>query len=561
MNAAITRFVENEKNVETLFNHMNDGLMMTNTKCEIVAVNPAFERMTGFTMSEVEGQNPHILKSAQTAPDVYEKVYETVLLEGSWTGELLNKRKNGEDFWSDLTITSINDIDGECYFIAIIRDSTERKRQEEKMRELAYHDELTNLPNRLNFKESLQQAIANANRDDRKVAVLFLDVDRFKKINDSYGHDVGDELLIQIGERIQSVISDHGTVSRFGGDEFTICIGNTSDEHANVLISSLFDAFEESSFKIKEHQFFMSVSIGVSYYPEHGQDVDTLLKNADSAMYRTKEDGRNNFQVYEPAMNARTAQKLSLESALIQALKKKELEVFYQLQVDVENGKPFGVEALVRWNHPVDGVLSPAIFLTLAEEIGLLADMDEWVLNEACMQGKKWHDSGFNELIVSVNVSKDFFKRKDFIARIEKALTKSQLEPAYLCLEITEKTAILQAKDIREKLQSLKKQGIHVSLDDFGTGYSSLSQLNLFPIDTLKIDQSFVRGQASKANDAIVKFIIEMAKTLGVSVICEGVETEKQLELIRSEGCHRAQGFYFSKPVPSDDCEKMMREL
>ncbi|MCM3760133.1 EAL domain-containing protein [Alkalihalobacillus oceani] len=561
MNSAFIRFAKNHRNVEMLFNYMNDGLMLTNHRHEIIAVNSAFQRITGYTLKDVEGMNPSVLKSGKTPKHVYHEMWDSISRSGTWTGELLNERKDGTLFWSFITITKVEQPRPEdSYCIGIMRDISERKWQEEQMKYNASHDTLTKLPNRVLFKEKLEEALRTASENGEKVAVLFLDLDRFKKINDSYGHQAGDELLMKMSQRIQSVIGEKGLVSRFGGDEFTIFLPAVNEAATEHVISALFAAFEKPII-VHEKELYISMSIGACFFPEHGEDVETLLKNADSAMYRTKEEGRNHYQRYEQGMNETFAEELSLETELLKAIRQQELEVYYQLQVDIEKRIPFGIEALIRWNHPLKDVLSPAIFLPLAEEMGVMADIDEWVLNEACQQTRRWHREGFGELIVSVNVSREFFKRPDFVSRVEQALARAELDPAYLCLEITEKTAILQDEDIRAKLNQLKQKGVGVSLDDFGTGYSSLSQLRMFPIDTLKIDQSFIRGQVSPENQAIVKLIIGMANSLNVSVICEGIETEEQLSLIRNEGCYKAQGYLFSRPIPADECKGVMERL
>ena len=327
----------------------------------------------------------------------------------------------------------------------------------------------------------------------------------------------------------------------------------------NELIQVVLQPFQQP-FTIRGHQSYVSISIGVSLYPDHGLDANALLRNADAARYRAKTEGRNDYRIYQPEMNEKTAEQLMLESELLYALKHDQLEVYYQLQVDLENEKPYGVEALVRWNHPERGILSPAFFLPVAEEMGILADIDNWVLTKACKQAQVWHENGFPGLVVSVNISKEFFKRTTFLTSVQAALTYSRLDSSQLCLEITENTAVLQFEDIRKKLTNLKNCGVSLSLDDFGTGYSSLSQLKLFPVDTLKIDQSFVRDY-SKANEAIIKLIIAMANSLGFSVVCEGVETNEQLSRIKEDGCMKAQGYLFSKPLSKKQCEETMRSM
>ncbi|MDT8860411.1 EAL domain-containing protein [Alkalihalobacillus sp. MEB130] len=560
MNAAIERFSKDQKNIEILFNHMNDGLMITNNKREIVVVNPAFERMTGYSLNESVGKNPSFLQSGKTPRSTYIEMWDDIEKKGSWTGELLNKRKDGEIFWSFITVTEIKQpLDEDTYFIGIMRDMTSRKKQEELMEHLAYHDSMTQLPNRIYFKKSLETAIAEVGPSE-KIAVLFLDLDRFKKINDSFGHQEGDKVLIELSNRLKKVIGQKGLISRFAGDEFTIYIPYSDEVCLESLIDEIFETIHVP-FLVSDQVFYLTLSIGISKFPEHGSNVDMLLKNADSAMYRTKDEGRNNYRFYKEEMNEKTADDLSLEAALRDALQNGELEVYYQVQVDLEHRKPFGVEALVRWNHPTTGVMPPISFLPLAEEMGMLADIDEWVLRKAVKQGSLWHNQGFTDLKVSVNISKPFFQVVNFTAIVKEVLAESAMKPSLLCLEVTENMAILQLQEIQEKLLALKELGVNVSLDDFGTGYSSLSQLNFFPIDTLKIDQSFVRGKSTKEKKAIIKLIIAMAQSLNVSVICEGVETEEQIELIKNKGCTYAQGYFFSKPVPPNECEAIMHEL
>ncbi|MCK0470064.1 bifunctional diguanylate cyclase/phosphodiesterase [Halalkalibacter sp. APA_J-10(15)] len=554
MNQAFTRFVENDKNIETLVHCMNDGVLLIDNHMRIIAVNPAFEQMTHFSCNDVLNQpiRDVLIDDGQTV----ERLFQSVMTGEGWSGDIRFLRHEGESFWSALSITKVEQQSGICYYIGIMRDISEKKAKEEKLTYLSNYDQLTKLPNRHMLMVLAESAIRQEEHESGRLDILFFDLDRFEKINKNYGYEMGDQLILQVAQRLRHIVGE-SIVSRVSGDEFIILLKNYTHTKTLEMIEQIFRAFERP-FAIGNHTFIVTISMGVSSFPENGGDVTTLLQNADSALFHAKMEGRNHYVYYRTTMNDRVGQELALEQGLFEALKSDELEVFYQLQVDVETSEPYGVEALVRWNHPTHGVMAPGVFLPIAEEMGILAHIDEWVLNQACSQGKKWHDAG-RELVVSVNVSKAFFKQPDFIKRVEKALMLSDLEPDYLCLEITENTAALQVDDIREKLRVLKGVGIHVSLDDFGTGYSSLSQLNLFPIDTLKIDQSFVRGEPSQTKNAIVRLIIGMAKTLGVSVICEGVETEEQLQLLKDEGCKHAQGYYFSKPVPSAQCEALMR--
>ncbi|WP_088104363.1 putative bifunctional diguanylate cyclase/phosphodiesterase [Halalkalibacter urbisdiaboli] len=562
MNASFSRFAQSKENVLKLFNNINDGLMITNINREIIAVNQAFTKMTGYTIEEAEGNNLRFLQSELTKRAAFIDMWKTIEQFGTWTGEVTYRRKDETTFSAYVTMTKIDHTNPEeCYYIGVMRDITTRKLDEKKLQNLSYYDSLTQLPNRDVFLQELTKALAESEAKDELLALLFVDMDRFKKVNDSYGHQAGDELLIKMANRIQNIVEDKGLLSRFGGDEFTVYLPQLKDKAmVDNVVTQILEAFR-IPFMVEGNAIYMTLSIGVCYFPEHGEDADTLLKNADSAMYRTKDAGRNHYQVYEQNMNEKTAEQLTFEGEFLQALHTDQLEVYYQLQVDVDAGIPFGVEALVRWNHPTLGVISPGLFLPVAEETGKMAELDEWVLNQACLQTKQWQEEGFQGLIVSVNVSAAFFKRKDFVSRVEAALALSQLEPKYICLEVTENTAILQIEDIQNKLWQLKNKGMCVSLDDFGTGYSSLSQLRYFPIDTLKIDQSFVRDSKAKENEAIVKLIIAMAKSLGVTVLCEGVETEEQLGLIRNEGCNHAQGFLFSKPLPSAQCQDLLQKI
>ncbi|WP_100405692.1 sensor domain-containing protein [Bacillus solitudinis] len=562
MNASFSRFAKSKENVLKLLNYMNDGLMITNQAKEIIAVNPSFTKMTGYSFAEVEGKNPKFLQSGQTSRTTFEEMWMSIRESGTWTGEIINRRKDNSKFYCYITVTEIRQKEPEeRYYIAIMRDITERKLNEEKMHQFAYYDTLTGLPNRNYFFQELKLEIAKAKEKEEILALLFFDLDRFKKVNDSYGHQAGDGLLSDMAERISEVIDGIGFVSRFGGDEFTVCLPNIKEKSmVKGIVEQIFKIFQ-APFMIKGNSIFMTMSIGVSFFPDHGTDADTLLKNADSAMYRTKDEGRNHFRIYEMHMNDQTAEQLTLEGDYLLALQTGQFEVYYQIQIDVDGRTPFGMEALVRWNHPDKGILSPSIFIPIAEDTGTMAELDEWVLKRACHQTRRWQEEGLANLVISVNVSKSFFKQPDFIVRVETALTLSGLAPESLCLEVTENTAILQFEDVRNKLWKLKEKGMRISLDDFGTGYSSLSQLRYFPIDTLKIDQTFVRGSKVKENEAIVKLIIAMAESLNMNVICEGVETEEQLNLVKKEGCRQVQGFLFSLPLPTDKCGELLKKL
>ena len=434
-----------------------------------------------------------------------------------------------------------------------MRDITDKRRAVEKISHLAFHDTLTGLPNRFQFTKSLRRQLKQAKEENEIFAILFLDLDRFKIVNDSLGHHVGDQLLVQVSKRLTKLMGDDGIVSRFGGDEFVFLLNSIQTKQgAEQFVQKVIQSFQ-TPFECGGETLYITCSMGMCLFPDHGFDVHTLLKNADRAMYQSKDESRNSYQLYHPAMNEGSVDRLKIESELHQAFSKNEFEVYYQMQVDTKTGEPYGVESLVRWNHPEKGLLAPGLFLPIAEETGLIMQIDEWVLRTACKQTKTWHEQGLGDLIISVNISQQQFERYNFIDIVKYALEESGLPANKLCIEITENTAIVNTDRAIATLKKLRKMGVQVSLDDFGTGYSSLSQLQKFPIDCLKIDQSFVRNtEGQEESYAIVKLIINMAKNLKFSVTCEGVETEAQLTFIRNEGCELAQGYLFSKPVDSN---------
>ncbi len=560
MNMTLLRFLETQENMTVLLEYMNDGFMLINDRKEIAAINPAFERMTGYVIYDIKGMNPSFLRSRSTSSAIYDRIWKKLDDKKRWQGELSYKHKNGTLFWAVFTMIAVEQEE-ETYYIGIMRDVSEQKRCKLQLEYKASHDAVTGLPNQAYFREVLKQKIKIAEEKREQVAVLFLDIDHFKKINDSYGHQAGDSLLIQFAKRVNDTLGTRGFMSRFGGDEFTISLFPVrSKREIDQVFQDIFTELERP-FIVKGQEFYITISVGWCLFPDHGADAHTLMKNADTAMYKMKANGRNDITMYDQMMNESAADELFLRSELIEAFHRNELEVHYQLQVNIDDRSPFGVEALIRWNHPTKQMLSPAIFLPLAESAGIMAQIDEWVLYEACRQIKGWHKRGYGELVVSVNISKRFFELPDFMERVVKVLKETDLPPKYLCIEIPEHTALLHIDDIRNKLKTLKQYGISISLDDFGTGYSSLSQLSLFPIDILKIDQSFIQNEASKENLEIIKLIINMAQQLDVEVICEGIETEHQLKIIFENGCRCAQGFLFSKPVPAAVCERLMKNL
>ncbi|QOY37207.1 putative bifunctional diguanylate cyclase/phosphodiesterase [Anaerobacillus isosaccharinicus] len=562
MREYVKQFAVDYENVWNLFNHMNDGLIITDSKQNILAANPAFQKITGYQYEELFLKNPSILQSGETPAEVFDDMWSSILDKGTWTGELVNKKKNGEFYWSYITITQIKKANlDDTYYIGIIRDITSRKLAEEKISYLAFHDNLTEMPNRIRFKQVLTETLRDHDKKGERLALIFFDLDRFKIINDTFGHQHGDEMLKGVATRLKEAVGERGVIGRFGGDEFTIMLPSVqSEKEVTDFITMIYKKFTDLPIMCTGRELFITSSMGVSLFPEHGQDANTLIKNADIAMYCSKDEGRNNYQIYNEGMSKGTYYQLIIESELRKALENDEFKVYYQVQVDVKTNEIYGVEALIRWDHPERGIVPPGDFLTIAEEMGIIVDIDDWVLKTACQQVKQWNDEG-NNLQVSVNISRKQFERNGFVDFVKKTIRETGIKPEHVNLEITENMAIINVEAAIKKLQALKDLGVHFSLDDFGTGYSSLSQLKRFPINTLKIDQSFVKNSNGNDEDAaIVKLIIAMAKTLQFTVTCEGIETLEQLELIKKEGCNHAQGFLFSKPINAEELKLLLKQ-
>lgn len=538
-----------------VFENAAEAIMITDGDNNIVSVNAAFTRITGYEASDVIGKNPRLLRSERHDAAFYQELWDTLNATGHWQGEIWDKRKNGEEYPKWLAITVVlGERDVVANYIAIFADITERKEAEGKIQYLAHFDSLTGLPNRALLQDRLKQALAAASRHKKQLSLLFLDLDHFKNINDSLGHDVGDLLLQAVAERLQGCVREGDTVSRLGGDEFVVVLLDIQkSDNAAYVAQKIVDELA-APFSLGEHVLYVTSSIGISLFPEDGRNSDMLIRNADSAMYSAKTGGRNDYRFFTQDMNEQALARLALEIDLRQALALGEFRLHYQPQISSETGKVIGMEALIRWQHPVRGMVSPASFIPLAEELGLIVSIGDWVLREACRQNRAWQVQGLPPVPIAVNLSALQFLQQNLPDKIQAILEETGLEPRYLELELTESTFMQDAEQTITMLQTLKAMGLQLAIDDFGTGYSSLSYLKRFPIDKLKIDQSFVRHLASDPDDAaIARTIISMGHSLRLEVIAEGVETAEQLVFLETEGCDQIQGYYFSKPLAADE--------
>lgn len=542
-----------------IFENSGEGILITDAQENIVTVNRAFSEITGFTAEEVIGSTPRILRSGRHDQAFYEEMWRALREHGQWQGEIWDRHKNGTIFPKWANISTVRNEQGEItHYFSTFSDISERVAAEERIRQLAFYDTLTGLPNRATIYSLLEQALAEARRNKQSGALMFIDLDRFKYVNDTLGHGAGDELIRRVASRFKTCLRASDVIARLGGDEFVVALIDITKADDAAIVAEKILAIFSSPFLIDGHEISISASIGISVYPADGMTVEDLVKYADIAMYRAKDQGRSSFLFYSNDMNVRSLEKLEMESSLRRALDHGELLLHYQPQVDILTGAIVGAEVLLRWQRPGLGMVSPGQFIPIAEDTGLIVPIGRWVMDQAVAQNKAWQQNGVPVVKLAVNLSAQQF-RLPLVEEISAILARHGLSHKYLELEITESMVMSNVERVIGMLDELAVLGVPMALDDFGTGYSSLSYLKRFPIDKLKVDQSFVRGIPHDADDvAITRAIIALGKSLGLRVIAEGVETREQLEFLQTEGCDEIQGYLFSHPVPVEDFLKLL---
>lgn len=551
-----------------VFENSNEAILITDQKLNIANTNRAFVHITGYQQEDVIGKTPDFLiDSDQLEQDLIERVGESLIVDGYWQGEISYRRQNGDMRTGWAGVSAIRDQNQEVQsLIIIMSDITERKTIEERIHKLAYYDPLTSLPNRSQMHETLDKMLERARTNDQWVVLLFIDLDRFKPINDSMGHPAGDDVLQQVAGRLRHCVKRKDLVSRMGGDEFTVAIADQTSHAAAadtaVIVADRILAALQKSFKLNQREVFITASIGISIFPNDGDSVIELLKNADMAMYHAKDMGRDNMQFFTASMNRKAVQMLELENDLRHALAREEMEVYFQPQYQTATSKMIGAEALLRWNHPSKGQISPAVFIPIVEDTGMIVPIGQWVLETACQKFVEWRDSGETTLErIAVNVSARQFRNDGFLSVVKDIIVRTGIRPSQLELELTESILMDDVELALQMLQGLRSMGVKTSIDDFGTGYSSLNYLKQFPVDTLKIDRSFIKNLPQNSDDAqISRTIIAMGHNLGMGIIAEGVETQEQLTFLTTAQCEEVQGFLFSKPIPESDFLQLAKD-
>lgn len=545
---------------DTVFDSTREGLMVTDSAQRIVRINPAFSEITGYSAADVLGQTPALLRSGRHESAFYAAMWDSINISGHWQGEVWNRRKNSEIYPQLISIDVIRDHTGRvCNYVAVLTDLSKLRSSQLELDFLAHHDPLTRLPNRLLLLSRLQHGIELAQRDGTHLALLMLDLDRFKDINDSFGHLVGDELLQLVATRLVKQVRTIDTVGRFGGDEFSVLMEDVAGAEqaarvANDIIRVLSEPYGLSS----GVEVRIGASVGISIYPDNGLTPELMLQQADSALYQAKIEGRGRFAYFSESLTQAARARIDIEVRLRRAITQGELRVYYQPQVDIPSGRIVGAEALVRWQCPIEGLVPPARFITIAEATGLIGEIDDWVLRETCQQGQRWRAAGLPALTLAVNLSAYQFLQGDISQTVAQVLRDTGYPAAFLELELTESALMQREAQAIQMLDRLKALGVRLAIDDFGTGYSSLAYLKLFPLDVLKIDKRFIDDIPAHRDDMeIVTAIIAMAHSLRLKVLAEGVENKEQLAYLQTQGCDQFQGYLTSRPVPAAEFEKL----
>ena len=558
----ITERRENDaKNLQAaqVFEHSIEGILICDSQNNIIRVNPAFTKITGYSEQDIIGKKPSILKSGNHDDQFFTEMWTALNNSGVWQGEVWNRRKNGETYPELLTISTLKDnANSIVEYIAIFADISDRKHDEEQIHRLAYYDNLTNLPNRTLSHEILKNSLALSNIENKLTGILNIDIDRFFNINETMGHDAGDQLLQIIARRIIRCNHELDKTARISSDEFTIiCPDIDSPNQLAKKAQKILDSIAEP-IMLNRQEIFVTASIGISIAPTDGDNDAVLFRSAESARNHAKKEG-NSYQFFNDEMNTQGFEQLVMKSSLRRALERNEFQLYYQPQIDLQSGKIVGAESLIRWMHPDLGLVSPNKFIPVLEETGLITEVGDWILKTACLQNKAWQEKGYHPIQIAVNLSPRQFRQESLLDNIKSVLTETKLDAQWLELEVTESSIMDNPSEVAKTLQSLHQLGIKLAIDDFGTGYSSLSYLKIFPIDVLKIDRSFIRDITfDKDDDTIVKTIIAMGHNLGLKIIAEGVEEQEQLDIVKEYGCEWYQGYFCSKPIPAAEFEKLL---
>ena len=545
----------------TAFKHSGEAILISDHENRILTVNPAFTALTGYTQEEVVGRNPSLLSAGRSTPEDHRRMWAALKKDAYWQGEVWDRRKDGGVYPKWLTISVIFDDAGAVrYYMAHFTDISAERAAEAKLHHMAHHDMLTGLFNRYSLKDRLEHSLAVARRNTGRVALMFIDLDRFKGINDTLGHHVGDELLVEVSQRLKNCVRESDVVARLGGDEFVVMLTGLEHSSSAATIAEKIVACVGEPYPIGPHLLYTTPSIGIAIYPMDGHDSESLMKNADAAMYHAKNAGRNNFQFFDAKMNEAALERLGIEHALRLALSRDEFRLHYQPVIDVRTGRVASVEALIRWQHPEKGLLAPGLFIGVAEETGLIQPMGEWVFWTACRQLADFREAGIGDVQMAINISAIQMRNSDLALLARGGITAYSFEQDDLVFEITESVAMEQLEETVRVLDVLHDMGVTLALDDFGTGYSSLSYLRMFPLDKLKLDRSFVEEIGQNIDGQVIcDATIGLAQSLGLQLIAEGVETEAQLEYLKARGCHMVQGYLFSKPIPGDEVMAFIR--